>query len=58
VKFFDASFRSTKASVPKQKGSVRAGSPQGAEIEAMAPKSNAVNAAQATPDNAERHLST
>jgi type III pantothenate kinase len=58
VKCFDTSFRSTKASVPKTKGSVRAGSPQGTKIEAIAPKSNAVNAAQATPNNAERQVST
>jgi hypothetical protein len=53
-----APFKSTNASVAKQKGNVRAGSPHGVKSEAIAPNSNAASTAQPTASNPDLHVST
>ena len=51
-------FSSTKASVAKTNGSVRAGSPHGVKSEAIAPNSIAASTAQPTASTPDRHVST
>ena len=58
VKLVDVPFSSANVNVPKQNGSVSAGSPHRPKKAAMAPKSSAVKAAHATPNNAERQVNT
>ena len=58
MKLRDASFRSAKANVPKQKGRVSAGRPHGPKNDAIAPNSNAEKAAHAMPNDAERQVNT
>jgi hypothetical protein len=50
-------FMTVNASVPKQNGSVRAGRPHGVKSEAIAPNSSAVNAAHATANSPDLHVS-